>query len=181
MVKLTTNEICQNSSFKKWIDSDKSKLFVLAAGNMPNEMNPINKYCPQNLANTQNTILVSQQGLTAGVNYSDIFVNQNGETGSSFSAAKLSGVAAKIHSDYPQLSTAEIRMAILVSGDFQTYFKVRSHSVLNIDRAILAAKYLSRYPRHNSFDVKLDRLLQDLYGEEDALKRYMIYDRNGLF
>lgn len=176
------NQCHQSKIVKKIENSKDSYLWVMAAGNAQYERNPQGKYCPQQASGGHNVIIVSQQGLSHGDRYSDIYSDRDLNYGSTFAAATVSALAAYISKLYPQLKIWQIRMAILASGDldFSLKAKVKTSSRLNRQRAINAAKIISGLGPA-SIDWTLTQLLKRLYRERESDQRYFLYQGKGLF
>ncbi|MFW7380428.1 MAG: S8 family serine peptidase [Oligoflexus sp.] len=133
-------------------------LWIMAAGNDGME-NPKFR-CPQLLGSPQNRIVVAASTAGGyqldhrsdfGVKYADIAapgIASNGHRGTSFAAPKIARVAAEILDRHPDLSAAEIRLAILLASSFdpQRPLAVRSGGSLQESWALVAAHELAKLP-----------------------------------
>lgn len=175
---------CYESKIAKKIQNSKSDyLWVMAAGNTPNERNPEGRYCPQQAVGGSNVIIVSQWGLSHGDAYSDIYSDHDvGGKGSTFAAATVSALAARIAHLYPNLKVWQIRMAILASGnlDFSLKNLVKTSSKINRERAIEAADYISKMAP-SSVDWTLTQLLNSMYSQIESDQRYFLYNNRNVF
>ncbi len=83
--------------------------------------------------------------------YSTIPSNSYGlSTGTSMSAPFVSGLAALIHAEAPNLSGYQVKQIIMNTGDARTWFSsyVESGKRINFDKAIIEAKTLASEPSY---------------------------------
>ncbi|MES2504692.1 MAG: S8 family serine peptidase [Myxococcota bacterium] len=145
---------CENASlFGNTIgDPQQPFLWVLGAGNsLKHDLTRIHStYCPQSLGGRDNIIVVTSDALRAnkGNDYADIMTDGSGyfsdESGTSYAAPRVSRVAAILASEFPSLTIAEIRKAILDGARVPTpRLPVRSGGYLDEEGARRVAQKLA--------------------------------------
>ena len=153
-----------------FLGPDKPFLWVVPAGNEGKE-NPVRR-CPQRFA-AENLIVAaggSDGGLWGnsdyGLRYADIAADPDGtagESGTSYSAGRISAVAAKIAGSYPNLLPRDIRVALLAAANIGWGpLPVRSGGALNDELALKIASSLAEVP-HGSINEKLLRPILELH------------------
>ncbi len=148
-------ESCQSEPrFKDSIgDPEKPFLWVLGAGNdyLKNLISRNTCYCPQSLGPKDNMIIVASTNAAYsndGVDYADIAADgtnsYSGGSGTSFATPRVARVAAMIAKEFPSLSIAQIKQAIMQGAYVPTpKLANRSGGILDEAGARRIAKQLS--------------------------------------
>lgn len=144
---------CQQRFVETYRDHGDRLLHVIGAGN-DGHTNPA--ACPQSLKGYHSLIVAGAENADTatptmwaksnrGEDFADIaaspYTLDGSQDGTSFSAPRVSGTAAKIGSEAPHLLAKDIRLAILVSAHIpEQKLPVRSGGVLRSERAMQVAK-----------------------------------------
>lgn len=134
----------------------KKSLWVFAAGNQKSYLTPKTaKLCPQNIvAGNENTIIVgsspSYSGVTnRGSKFVDIFADA---PSTSTASAIISSLAANIAKEYPKLTVAQVKRAIMASAE-NDGLSSRAGGMVNEKLSFKAAAEINKNKNINNKDL----------------------------
>jgi len=178
---------------ENFLGPNKPFLWIVAAGNRGVE-NPALR-CPQTLGPLENLIVVAggnSGGLWKssdyGRNYADIVADvssaSSSDSGTSYSAARVSAVAARISELYAMLSPWELRLSILFGADIPaTPLEVRSGGALNEKLALTIAEAISRLSveeRQSLTSSVAQRILESYFSRSETTRRLNLWKERRL-
>lgn len=142
---VVNKELCEELSIPQTMKDRKEMMWVLAAGNDGGYITEENNYyCPSGrVTGERNTIVVNTDKSlysNTGPDFVDITTN---DESTSLAAVRVTNLFEKIARKYPDLTNEQIRMAILISSDKNSYRSTRSQGDLNEDKAIEAARLIN--------------------------------------